>query len=264
MALLGRLSFIICLGLLCSQALSQQQTLLQTIEEQVPVLAPVLERFSNLDLVATLNSTEGDSFTIFLPLRAALLDNPQVQEAVGTYVADPESFAQENLAGVLDLLQYHIVQGEVMSANLTDGQQIPTLSGANLTVSKEGDVISIVGGRSDGTVSTADTMAANGIVHVIDSVLLPPVMPPPTENLMVPSTPTASPESSSTPSETPTDSPGNTTTPTETPTASPGNTTPTETPTPGDAGTTEADDSAAARSLLIFLAPLSAAAALLA
>jgi uncharacterized surface protein with fasciclin (FAS1) repeats len=51
-----------------------------------------------------------------------------------------------------------------------DGQSVPTLNGAEITISVDGDTVMI----DDATVVTVDVMADNGIIHVIDSVLLPP------------------------------------------------------------------------------------------
>jgi len=76
----------------------------------------------------------------------------------------PES--KEALTGILT---YHVVSGNVMSGDLSDGQEVTTLNGQTLTVSiQDGKVM--IGGA---TVIAADLAGTNGVVHVIDTVLLP-------------------------------------------------------------------------------------------
>lgn len=73
---------------------------------------------------------------------------------------------KDQLTGVLT---YHVVAGNVMSGDLSDGQVVTTLNGQELTVSiKDGKVM-----INGATVVAADLAGSNGVVHVIDSVLLP-------------------------------------------------------------------------------------------
>ncbi|GAB4229527.1 MAG: hypothetical protein Tsb0034_01130 [Ekhidna sp.] len=75
---------------------------------------------------------------------------------------------------VSDILQYHVVASTAFSADLTDGQTLETLAGQTLTVNVGGDgsvTISDVSGNTF-NVTTADVEIANGVVHVIDGVLL--------------------------------------------------------------------------------------------
>ncbi len=68
------------------------------------------------------------------------------------------------------MLLYHVVGGEASSGSLSDGQAILTLNGKDVTVRiEEGDVF-----INDAQVTVADVYADNGIVHVIDAVLIPP------------------------------------------------------------------------------------------
>merc|ERR1712113_177330 len=81
-----------------------------------------------------------------------------------------------------DVLKYHVITvGAVTSDQLTDGQVIPTLNGAELTVdltSEPGSVI-FKGVGSDAKVVIPDVAAGDSVVHVIDTVLLPfPLTPP--------------------------------------------------------------------------------------
>lgn len=68
------------------------------------------------------------------------------------------------------ILTYHVVEGEVLSTDLTDGMMAPTVNGAELTVGITGSTVKI----DDATVTTPDVMASNGVIHIVDGVLLPP------------------------------------------------------------------------------------------
>ena len=76
----------------------------------------------------------------------------------------------EENATLSDILLYHVVSGAVASSDVTDGMAAEALNGddVSFTVS-EGSVM-----VNDATVTSADVMASNGIIHVIDKVLMPP------------------------------------------------------------------------------------------
>jgi uncharacterized surface protein with fasciclin (FAS1) repeats len=110
-------------------------------------------------LVETLSGT--GPFTVFAPTNAAFEALP-----AGTVdnLLKPES--KEQLTGVLT---YHVVAGTVMAADLSDGQIVNTLNGQELKVSiKDGKVM--INGAN---VIAADLVGSNGVVHVLDGVLLP-------------------------------------------------------------------------------------------
>jgi len=67
------------------------------------------------------------------------------------------------------VLTYHLVPGKVMSADVKNGNS-KTVNGANVALSKSGDYVTV----EDAMVQTADISATNGIVHIVDSVLMPP------------------------------------------------------------------------------------------
>jgi len=64
-----------------------------------------------------------------------------------------------------------VVPGEIMSAELTDGMAAETLQWAELTFSVDDDGNVTV---NDAVLTTGDIFAGNGVIHVIDAVLLPP------------------------------------------------------------------------------------------
>jgi transforming growth factor-beta-induced protein len=103
-------------------------------------------------------------FTVFAPSNDAFL---ALLGAVGQ--ADPANIPD---AVVERILKYHVISGAaIKSTDLSDGQMAATLLGANdkITVSKMGTSVKINGAN----VTAADIMATNGVVHVIDQVLVP-------------------------------------------------------------------------------------------
>lgn len=100
-------------------------------------------------------------FTVFAPTNAAFNALP-----AGTVegLLKPES-----KAALTNILTYHVVAGAVKAADLKDGQKVKTLQGEELTVSiKDGKVM--INGAN---VTAADLTGSNGVVHVIDAVLMP-------------------------------------------------------------------------------------------
>lgn len=116
------------------------------------------------DLVPALS---GDAkLTVFAPSNAAFDKLPA--GTVDTLV-QPEN--KETLKGILT---YHVVEGAVLSSQLQNGQVVKTLNGGELTVSIEGNMVYIVdakGGKA--MVTKADMKIDNGVIHAIDSVLMP-------------------------------------------------------------------------------------------
>lgn len=105
-------------------------------------------------------------FTVFAPTNAAFSKLP-----AATLANLMKPAMKSQLAGILS---YHVVEGSVKAADLTDGQKITTVTGGTLTVSKRGDSVMIKDAKGgSATVTMADIEATNGIVHSIDSVLMP-------------------------------------------------------------------------------------------
>jgi len=79
---------------------------------------------------------------------------------------------------LVKVLEYHVVSGEVVAADLKNGENVKTLEGQDVNVTISGSTVSI----NTAKVTQADVYASNGVVHVIDAVLIPPgfVPPPPT------------------------------------------------------------------------------------
>ncbi|MGC9472163.1 MAG: fasciclin domain-containing protein, partial [Bacteroidales bacterium] len=111
------------------------------------------------DLAGTLSGT--GPFTVFAPTDAAFAALPD--GTLDALLADPSG-------DLTDILLYHVVAGKAMSADLSDGQEITTVLGDNIVVTINADGVFI----NDAKVAVADIEARNGVVHVIDEVLLPP------------------------------------------------------------------------------------------
>lgn len=124
---------------------------------------------ANNDLVSAL-SGEGP-FTVFAPTNAAFSDLLTQLDGFDSL----DDFNSEQLQDLLAvILTYHVISGTAAtSSDLSNGQTLTTLQGATLTVSTEGGVF--IGDATDtpAQVTTADVTTSNGVVHIIDKVLLP-------------------------------------------------------------------------------------------
>ncbi|MEL6647285.1 MAG: fasciclin domain-containing protein [Pseudomonadota bacterium] len=99
-------------------------------------------------------------FTVFAPTDEAFAALPK-----GTV----ESLLQpENKDQLVSILTYHVVPGKVMSTDLSDGMTATTVQGSDVTIGTTGGVT--VNGAN---VVAADVAASNGVIHVIDAVILP-------------------------------------------------------------------------------------------
>ena len=116
------------------------------------------------DLAGTL-SGEGP-FTVFAPTDDAFL---ALAGALGATAEDLLALPE-----LTDILLYHVVGGTALSTDLSDGQMVTTLNGADVTVTINDQGIFI----NDAQVIVADIVADNGVVHVIDAVLIPPTPEP--------------------------------------------------------------------------------------
>lgn len=122
---------------------------------------PELSTLNSLVVKAGLKDTlkGAGPFTVFAPTNAAFAKVPaKTMDELGK---DPEKLKA--------VLTYHVVPGKVMAADVKNGNA-KTVNGANLALSKAGDFVTV----EDGMVQKADLVATNGVVHIVDSVLIPP------------------------------------------------------------------------------------------
>jgi uncharacterized surface protein with fasciclin (FAS1) repeats len=104
--------------------------------------------------------TGAGPFTVFAPTDAAFAKIPQA--TLDALLADK--------AALTKVLTYHVLPGKVASSAITNGEESATVEGSDVTFTISGSVVKVNGA----TVVTADVQATNGVIHVIDAVLLPP------------------------------------------------------------------------------------------
>lgn len=123
---------------------------------QFNTLAAALEA---ADLVTTL---QGDGpFTVFAPTDEAFAALPD-----GTV----ESLLKpENRDQLVSILTYHVVAGKVMAADVVKLSEAPTVNGSDVAIKVEDGSVII----NDATVVAADVEATNGVIHVVNKVILP-------------------------------------------------------------------------------------------
>lgn len=102
------------------------------------------------------DSDDETQYTVFAPNNAAFTP------------LTVDDLTQNRTSLLASILQYHVVEDEVLAGDLSDGQTIETLQGDELTVSIEGGNVFINGTA----VVEADLEASNGVVHIVDGVLL--------------------------------------------------------------------------------------------
>ncbi|MEL7343671.1 MAG: fasciclin domain-containing protein [Pseudomonadota bacterium] len=109
-------------------------------------------------LVETL---KGDGpFTVFAPTDEAFAALPE-----GTV---EDLLKPENIDQLTAILTYHVVPGKVMSGDLTDDMMAATVQGSDITIDLDSGVM-----VNNATVVTADIETSNGVIHVIDTVIIP-------------------------------------------------------------------------------------------
>jgi len=101
-------------------------------------------------------------FTVFAPTNAAFDKVPK--ETLDNLMKDA------NKEQLQDILQYHVYVGKLQTEMMEDGQTLNQVNGQNITISKKDGKILI----NNSATITASIPAANGIIHIIDGVLLPP------------------------------------------------------------------------------------------
>ena len=106
-------------------------------------------------------------FTVFAPTDAAFAKLPA--GTVDTLLKEPKGKLAE-------ILKYHVVSGKVMAADVVkmNGQKVKTVQGAELTVEVTGSKVVLIDATGNRVnVVTTDVAASNGVIHVLDGVLLP-------------------------------------------------------------------------------------------
>lgn len=106
------------------------------------------------------DSLKTGTYTVFAPSNEAFKAVPA--KTLEELAANP--------ARLKDVLSYHVVAGKVMAADVKNGPA-KTVQGANVALARAGAFVTV----EDAMVTQADLAATNGVVHVVDRVLMPPV-----------------------------------------------------------------------------------------
>ena len=105
-------------------------------------------------------------FTVFAPTNTAFGKLP-----AGTV---DNLVKPENKATLTKILTYHVVPGRLEASSLTDGKKLRTVEGEELTIRRSGNSVMIIDAKGDSsTVTIPNVKQSNGVIHVIDTVLLP-------------------------------------------------------------------------------------------
>jgi len=159
-----RLLWALPVGLLAS-ALLGYSAMSQRAEKDIVDTAVGAGQFKTLvklvqeaDLVDALRG-EGP-FTVFAPTDEAFAKLPKSQ--VDALLKDKEALRR--------VLLYHVVQGKVMASDVTKMRSAKTLQGQNINIRVRNNTVRI----NDAKVVKADIVCSNGVIHVIDKVILPP------------------------------------------------------------------------------------------
>lgn len=143
---------------------AQDQTIVDVAAGN-PDFSTLVSLVQSAGLVDTLKGA--GPFTVFAPTNDAFAKLPQ--SVIDYLGANPDALTR--------VLTYHVVGSEIMAADamkMTEAGKVKSVEGSELTVVYANDTVKV----DDATVTTADVKASNGVIHIIDTVLLPPVTLP--------------------------------------------------------------------------------------
>lgn len=149
------------------------------VNEEI-VMAPFVVGEVTQSIVGIASSTDGFSTLVQAVDAAGLVDTLQNDGPFTVFAPTDEAFAAvpvETLDALLNdpaqltqVLLYHVVPGAVMAADVTDGLEAETAQGELVTFAVADGAVTI----NEANIVATDIVAANGVIHVIDQVLLPP------------------------------------------------------------------------------------------
>merc|ERR1712139_263613 len=131
-----------------------------------PDLSTLVTALKAAQLTGTLSGK--GPFTVFAPTNEAFA---KLDKSLLAALLKPE-----NKQKLVEVLTYHVVAAEAKSTDLKNGEEIKTVEGAEVKVTLSGSSVKI----NNADVTKADVLATNGVVHIIDSVLIPSGFVPPT------------------------------------------------------------------------------------
>jgi uncharacterized surface protein with fasciclin (FAS1) repeats len=142
----------------------------------------VMEEIMVGDIVAIASETEGFSTLVAALTAASLVETLQGEGPFTVFAPTDDAFAAlpeglleklllpENVGVLTSILTYHVVSGKVMSTDVMAGD-VPSVEGSSITLGTT-DGVQV----NDATVVSADIEASNGVIHVIDKVIVPPTL----------------------------------------------------------------------------------------
>lgn len=148
------------------------KTILELIQEDDDL--SILEGVLTDELETTL-SADGET-TLFAPSNEAM--TALLKTLFGNSATDPALFASVAPAVIQSVLKYHVSNSQYLSSALTNNLEITTLQGEKIKVAitATGEKKLDTGATSDANLITADIRATNGVVHIVDVVLVPPTI----------------------------------------------------------------------------------------
>jgi uncharacterized surface protein with fasciclin (FAS1) repeats len=150
-------SLLAAASLAAACATAPTPTTIADTAARTPQLSTLSKLLADAGLADTLRGS--GPFTVFAPS----------DEAFKAVPAKTLAELAANKALLQSVLTYHVLPGKVAAAEVKNGNA-KTVQGANVALSKSGGFVTV----EDAVVTQADVMASNGVVHVIDRVLMPP------------------------------------------------------------------------------------------
>jgi len=114
----------------------------------------------NASLVDVLSNLSNE-FTVFAPVNTGFDELDQVVL---------RDLLENDTVNLTEILTYHVVPGTYLSTDLSDGMELETVQGENVSITVNGSGVFV----NDAKVMLADVVCCNGVIHAIDKVLLPP------------------------------------------------------------------------------------------
>merc|ERR1712078_761575 len=156
----------------------------------LPLSAPILDQISATKNIVQLAESVKDLSTLVTAVVAGgLADTLSSPGPFTVFAPTNEAFAAlpagvvakllkpENKKELVDILTYHVLSGKVLSTDLKPFQAVKTVEGKPLHVTKMDGAVRVGPSSQDlKNVIKADNLASNGVVHIIDGVLLPPAV----------------------------------------------------------------------------------------
>jgi len=149
------------------------QTAIASAPEFTSLVAALQFASDNNDLVTTLSGA--GSFTVFAPTNAAF--DALARELTGTTTATgPSLLVPANRALLRSVLTYHVVAARALKADISFNAPITTVQGKTFVIQATTAGVAITDGRNRvSNIVATDVLNSNGVIHVIDKVILPPL-----------------------------------------------------------------------------------------